>query len=202
MFPWSWSNDGKTVALWLLNLAATAQGFGFDIGAVSMEGEREFRSLLEEKYVETLPRISPDGRWLAYTSDESGRMEIYVRPFPEIQSGGRWQVSTSGGKGPLWSPDGRELFYQSDEGIMIVDVEAEPTFRPGNPEVLFRGTYFSGFLLQQAPIVHWDIHPDGKRFLMIKQLQTTNEESEAGIPRKINVVLNWFEELKQRVPVD
>ena len=102
-FPWSWSNDGKTMALWVLNMGATAQGFGFDIGAMSMEGDREYRPLLEEKYIETLPRISPDGRWMAYTSDESGRAEIYVRPFPEVQSGGRWQVSTK--------PDAGKLFF-------------------------------------------------------------------------------------------
>jgi hypothetical protein len=84
---------------------------------------------------------------------------------------------------------------------MVVDVEAEPTFRPGNPKVLFRGTYFSSALLN-IPMTHWDIHPDGKRFLMIKQLQTTDGESAGGIPHKITVVLNWFEELKQRVPVD
>jgi serine/threonine-protein kinase len=200
-FPWSWSNDGKTMALWVINMGTTTAGIGFDIGAISMEGDKEFRPLLEEKYVETLPRISPDGRWMAYTSDESDQAEIYARPFPEVESGGRWQVSTNGGRGPLWSPNGKELFYQSDEGIMVVDVETEPTFRPGNPKILFRGTYFSGSLLQ-APITNWDIHPDGERFLMIKQSQTTDEESATGIPHKIIVVTNWFEELKERVPVD
>jgi serine/threonine protein kinase len=200
-FPWSWSNDGKTMALWVLNVGVTAQGFGFEVGAISMEGDQEYRPLLEEKYIETLPRISPDGRWLAYTSDESGQVEIYVRPFPEVESGGRWQVSTNGGRGPLWSANGRELFYQSDEGVMVVDVDAEPTFRPGNPKILFQGTYYSNFLME-APVTHWDIHPDGKKFLMIKQPQTTVAESSAGIPHKIIIVTNWFEELKQRVPVD
>ena len=190
------------MALWVINLSGTAQGIGLDIGVISMEGDREYRPLLEEEYAEVFPRISPDGRWMAYTSDESGQTEIYVRPFPDVQSGGRWQVSTNGGSGPLWSHDGRELFYQSDEGVMLVDVEAEPTFRLGNPKTLFRGSYFSGTLLGRASIPNWDIHPDGKRFLMIKLPQTTDEESAGGIPHKITVVLNWFEELKQRVQVD
>jgi Tol biopolymer transport system component len=203
LLPCSWSSDGKTMVLMAVNFrpASAAQVIGSDIGAMSMEGDREYRPLLEEKYVEADPVISPDGRWMVYTSNESSREEIYVRPFPEVQSGGRWQVSTNGGRGALWSPNGQELFYQGDEGIMVVDVESEPTFRPGNPKILFRGTYYSGALMQ-ATITNWDIHPDGKRFLMIKQFQTTDEESAGGIPHKFIVVTNWFEELKQRVPLD
>lgn len=203
LLPCSWSSDGKTMVLMAVNFrpASAAQVIGSDIGAMSMEGDREYRPLLEEKYFEANPQISPDGRWMVYTSNESSREEIYVRPFPEVQSGGRWQVSTNGGRGALWSPNGQELFYQSDEGIMVVDIEAEPTFRPGNPKILFQETYFSPSVLQ-VRLTNWDIHPDGKRFLMIKQFQTTDEESAGGIPHKFIVVTNWFEELKQRVSVD
>jgi serine/threonine protein kinase/WD40 repeat protein len=203
LLPVSWSSDGKTMTLMAVDIRpiSTAQNIGSDIGVMSMEGDREYRPLLEEKYLEANPRISPDGRWMVYTSNESGREEIYVRPFPEVQSGGRWQISTNGGSGPLWSPNGQELLYQSNEGMMVVDVETEPTFRPGNPKSLFRGTYYSPSLAQVA-IPQWDIHPDGKRFLMIKDLQTTDEDSAGGIPHKFIVVTNWFEELKQRVPVD
>ncbi len=86
--------------------------------------------------------LSPDGRWLAYESDASGQGEIYVRPFPDVQEG-LSQVSTDGGIHPLWGPDGRELLYRSLRGsLVVVSVETDPSFRPGNPEVLFDDGYF------------------------------------------------------------
>ncbi len=102
----------------------------------------------------------------------------------------------------LWSPDGRELFYRSGDAVMAVKVERDPTFMPGRPEVLFRGTY----VLPMAEGIPWDISPDGKRFLMMRETGTASGASADGEtkrtgPRKINVALNWFEELKQRVPV-
>jgi serine/threonine-protein kinase len=103
---------------------------------------------------------------------------------------GKWQVSTNGGSNPLWSPDGRELFYREGDAAMAVRVETEPVFTAGKPETLFEGTY-----------AQWDISPDGKRFLMIKPGDSTEAGSPAEIPRKIVVVLNWLEELKKRVPV-
>jgi serine/threonine-protein kinase len=179
--------------------------FSTDIGMLSMEGNRERTPLLQEKHFELQPQVSPDGRWMAYQSDESGRGEIYVRPFPEVNKG-RWQVSTHGGNSPLWSPDGRELFYRSNDATMAVAVETDPTFNPGNPEVLFRGNYFSGNILQIV-MTHWDIHPDGERFLMIKPQGAAGEDSAPGdapaqVFRNIHVVLNWFEELKELAPMD
>jgi eukaryotic-like serine/threonine-protein kinase len=182
-YPYAWSGDGNNLLL-IQNINNS------DIGAVSMEGERKWRPLLKEKFNETQPGISPDGKWMAYVSDESGQNEVYVRPFPGVESGARLQVSTDHGNSPLWSPDGRELFYRNDDSFMAVQVETEPTFNLLKPRVLFKGTYLS-----------WDISPDGKRFLMIKPPKSTGAgPTEAG-PRKINIVLNWFEELKQRVPV-
>jgi len=125
---------------------------------------------------------------MAYVSNESGKPEVYVRPFPEVNKG-KWQVSANGGTGPLWAPNGRELFYRKDDFVMAVALETEPTFNPGKTEPLFQGKYASS----------WDINPDGKRFLMMKEVESTSPE--AGGPRRINVVVNWFEELKQRVPV-
>ena len=161
-----------------------------------MEGDRGKKQLLHEDYDEDYPLISPDGRWMAYQSNESGRYEVYVRPFPDVDRGGKWQISAEGGDSPLWSPDGSELFYRSGESFMAVGVETEPTFNPGKPKVLFRGSYLSA----EAPLDHtiWDIHPNGKKFLMIKP-PTAAGETEAA--RKIIIVTNWFEELKQRVPV-
>jgi serine/threonine-protein kinase len=201
LVPWSWSEDGKTLAL--LEFALTP--LGLDIGTLSVEGDRQRKGLLQEKYVETEPQISPDGRWIAYTSTESNQGEIYVRPFPDVDSGGRWQVSTNGGHSPLWSPDSKELFYRNGDATVAVPVETDPTFSPGNPKTLFQRTYF-GLEIQplKTTLTAWDISPDGKRFLMIKLPAAANEESSKGSttaePRKIIIVLNWFEELKKRVP--
>jgi serine/threonine protein kinase len=204
--PWSLSGDGSILALGEYRYDPLGK---YDVGMLSMEGDRERTPLLQEEYEEQEPQISPDGRWIAYASNESGRQEIYVRSFPEVESGGRWQVSNNGGISPLWSRDGKELFYRSGDATMVVQVETDPIFKPENPKVLFSGRYYTlpdipGLLLEQTP---WDIHPDGTRFLMMKEPGTTGDEStdaelaSAG-PRKINIVLNWDVELKQRVPVD
>jgi serine/threonine protein kinase len=188
--PMSWSADGKTLVT-----QEIYEGSKIDIGTLSMEADHARKLLLKEEYNESHPHVSPDGRWMAYCSDESGKPEIYVRPFPEVDKG-KWQISSSGGNSPLWSPDGRELFYltgtTTSDAAMRVAVETQPTFKSGKPEVLFRGTYV-GFYPSDFP---WDIHPDGKRFLMMKEAGAASAE---GGPRKINIVLNWFEELKQRV---
>jgi len=100
---------------------------------------------------------------------------------------------------PLWSPDGQQLFYLTEENaVMAVAVETKPAFTLGTPKELFRGYFVNGYG-EGHP---WDIHPDGKRFLMIKPSAATGDESAAEISRKINIVLNWDEELKQRVPID
>jgi serine/threonine protein kinase len=197
LFPFSWSRDGKTLVLFEVGLSPLQT----DIGMMSMEGDHARKPLLQERYFEDYPRISPNGRWMAYESNESGKHEVYVRSFPDVNNGGRWQVSTNGGDSPLWSPDGRELFYRSGDSFMAVAVETEPTFSPAKPKVLFKGTYVS--LDAPFDFTLWDISPDGKRFLMIKPTpaSTGATPAAAGSRPKINIVLNWFEELKQRVPV-
>jgi serine/threonine-protein kinase len=196
LLPWSFSRDGKILAL----LEFSFSPLGTDIGMMSMEGKREMKELLQEKYFELEPQISHDGRYVAYQSDESGKGEIYVRPFPNV-NGGRWQISGDGGGSPLWSPDGRELFYRNGDATMAVEVETAPTFKHGNPKILFRGTYLS-FTAPNVALTAWDIHPNGKKFLMIKPQLATGAAPTAPAPRpKINIVVNWFEELKQRVPV-
>jgi serine/threonine-protein kinase len=190
--PWSWSGDGHTLALFEVSLSGQ---MGYDIGTLSMKGNHEWKPLLNQKHGEVQPKISPDGKWIAYASSESGKLEIYVRPFPEVNKG-RWQVSTSGGNTPLWSPSGRELFYLNEDAVMRVPVESGPAFNAGKPETLFRGAYVRFSALDGQP---WDINPDGKRFLMIKEPAAV--ASAGGGPSKINIVINWFEELKQRVPV-
>jgi serine/threonine protein kinase len=189
IFPFSWSGDGRTLLM---------QSLSNDIGVLSTEGDHKHKPLLAEKYAEINPEVSPNGRWMAYTSNESGQYEIYVRPFPEVDKG-RWQVSTSGGHSPLWSRDGRELFYRNGDAVIAVSVKTEPTFSLQTPKILFRGSYFPpGSTIGMIRSHIWDISPDGKRFLMMKLPGTAPGE---GGPRRINIVLNWFEELKQRVPV-
>ena len=188
--PWSWSGDGKSLVL-----MESTGGLNYDIGTLSMEGDHKWKPLVQEKHTNGQPQISADGRWMAYMSTESGKPEIYVRPFPDVNKG-KWQVSTSGGDSPLWSPNGRELFYRSGDSVVAVSVQTEPTFKPGKPETLFRGTYVSASLRDAHT---WDIGPDGKRFLMMKAPAAI--ASSEGVPRRIDIVLNWLEELKQRVPV-
>jgi eukaryotic-like serine/threonine-protein kinase len=196
--PSAWSSDGKTLVM----MAVGGGNANIEIGALSLVGDRKYRPLLKEKYSEYQPQISPSGKWMAYTSEESGQAEVYVRPFPDVD-GGRWQVSTGGGNSPLWSRDGRELFYHSGDATMAVAVKTEPAFSLETPKILFRASYAfvssSGQFLSTPLFYPWDISPDGKRFLMIKPPGVA--PSAEGAPRKINIVLNWFEELKQRVPV-
>ena len=195
VLPSSFSRDGKTLVISEITIAP----LGADIGILSMEGKREVKELLQEKNWELEPQISPDGRYVAYQSDESGKGEIYVRTFPDVNKG-KWQVSSSGGNSPLWSPDGRELFYRSGDATMAVEVETQPTFKRGNPKTLFQGTYIAT-LFPKGVLTSWDIHPNGKKFLMIKPPASAGATHGAANPQpKIIVVVNWFEELKQRVP--
>jgi dipeptidyl aminopeptidase/acylaminoacyl peptidase len=168
----------------------------FNIGALSMEGDRKWSLLLKEKYRELQPQISPDGRWMAFASNESGKFEVYVRPYPQVD-GGRWQVSTNGGNDPLWSPSGRELFYRNADAVMAVPVKTDTGFSPEAPRILFQANFVG--LGVPLDISTWDISPDGKRILMMKEVGAAGEASK-GL-RRINVVLNWLEELKQRAPV-
>ncbi|PYV20907.1 MAG: hypothetical protein DMG27_21925, partial [Acidobacteria bacterium] len=138
---------------------------------------------------ESAPIFSPDGRWIAYQSDESGRGEIYVRPFPG--PGGKTLISPEGGTQPVWARNGRELFYRNGDKMMAAAVETEPVFAAVKPKLLFEGHYETGIYTYLA---NYDVSLDGRRFLMIK----ASEHEVAAT--QINVVLNWLEDLKRRVP--
>ena len=176
----SFSPDGKS-------LVHNERSPSRNLYVLSMEGEFTSQPLLDSEFAENAAAISPSGRYIAYSSNESGQNEIYVRPFPNVDDG-KWQISRDGGTEPVWAPRGQELFYRNGQAMMVVGIKTEPTFTYGSPEVLFTGNYLTGPENQQ-----YDIAPDGQQFLMIKQEQT-------GVSQ-INVVLNWFEELKERVPV-
>ena len=198
IFPASWTGSGKVLLAEIAPLGSAS----FDIGALSMgDGiNQEWKLLMQEQYVEVQPRVSPEGRYMAYTSNESGRSQVYVRPFPDVDEGGRWQISTGGGDSPLWSREGGELFYRNGDAAMVVSVKTQPAFSIETPKLLFRGMYVPSNIKTNDPQSNtWDISPDGKRFLMMKE--SGSSESAARGPRRINIVLNWFEELKQRVPV-
>jgi serine/threonine-protein kinase len=179
--PMSWSPDGQSLVFTEINSAT-----GYDIWVWRL-GDRKAQPFLRTPYNEAAPRFSPDGHWLAYVSDESGRREIYVQPYPG--PGGKWQISTEGGTEPVWNRNGRELFYRSGDKMMASDIATRPSFTNGKPHMLFEGPYVP----TPASVPFYDVSPDGQRFLMLKP-------SEQGAPTQINVVLNWFEELKQKVP--
>ena len=161
---------------------------GWDLELVSMEGDHKITPLLTTPFNERLADVSPDGRLIAYQSDESGPDEVYVRPFPHVDDG-KWQVSRGGGSTPVWSRDGHELFYLAPGGrMMAVAVRAQTTFSSSPPIKLFEGSFAS-----TSEARHFDVTPDG-RFLMIKQGGNAAEA-----PRLI-VVENWLEELLRRVP--
>jgi len=183
--PFSFSRDGTRLLF-----------SGGDVGVLTIDGTRRRELLLQDTHSVQNAEVSPDGRWLAYESNESGRDEIYVRPFPNVD-GGKWQVSTDGGTRPLWARDGRELFYYTAaRGMIAVPIGAGTTFTAGTGAVLFSGQAFSVPTRGRM----YDVSTDGRRFLMIKQAPTTGERAAA--PVQLVVVQNWTEELKRLVPVD
>src|SRR5262249_42060876 len=134
---------------------------------------------------------SPDGLWIAYTSDDSGAYQVYVQPFRG--PGGKTQISTDGGQFPRWARNGRELFYRNGDKMMAVDIETKPALRAGKPTVLFEGRYEASSSYRQ-PGTGYDVSPDGKRFLMIRA------SGEQPATTQVQVVQEWFEELKRRAP--
>ena len=186
--PHAITEDGMTMVI------ETGPG---DLYTLSLDGEPTASPLVQTQFTESRPRLSPDGRWIAYQTDESGKFEVLVRPFPEIEDG-RWEATTDGGYAPVWSPDGRELFFFSQGTMWVVPIDTEPTFRPLAPEHLFQGlSYVVGL---GNVFVPFDIAPDGERFLMRKPASATLTD-DATVPELI-LVQNWFEELTRLVPID
>jgi Tol biopolymer transport system component/predicted Ser/Thr protein kinase len=182
--PRSFSPDGQLLAFHENNPKTNK-----DIWVLRLS-DRKAEPFLRTPFIEGAPTFSPDGHWLAYVSNESGRPEVYVQPYPG--PGGKWQISTESGTEPAWNRNGRELFYRSGDKMMALDVTIEPNFSVGKPHLLFERHYFTS----DFPLVGtaYDISPDGQRFLMVKGVE------QATAVTQINVVLNWFEELKQKVP--
>jgi len=184
--PTSWSPDGR-----VLILNGGTQNNTWDIFILNREENEEPQPFITTSGHECCARFSPDGQWLAYVSDERGRNQVYIRPYPG--PGDKFLVSEEreGGGEPVWSPDGTELFYRSGRRMMVVSVQTKPSFRAGRPGVLFEGSHRA--TNQPLGFQYYDISPDGERFLMIRSDQ---------VPAQINVVVNWFEELKRLVPTN
>ena len=199
--PYSFSPDGKRLAF-----AERRVDTAFDLWMLALDlsntehpkpGKPEL--FLRTPFTKVEPAFSPDGRWIAYTSDESGRNEVYVRPFPGgAQSGsGKWQISTSGGSHPIWSRNGPELFYETlDSRIMVSTYRAKAdSFAPDKPRP------WSNTQILAPPVGdEWnlDLAPDGKRFAVFPRPEATTEQKGSV---HVTVLLNFFDELRRRVPV-
>ena len=159
----------------------------YDIYILALDGDRQPRPfIVSTEFREMSPVFSPDGRWLAYVSDETGQEEVYVQPYPEADR--KWLISNGGGREPLWSRDGRELFFRNGMAMMAVPVQLQPDFTAGTPEILFEGRY--GYEPISAHPTY-DVSLDGKRFLMVKTVGNPQW------PKQLHLVLNWFEELRR-----
>jgi serine/threonine-protein kinase len=176
--PSDWTPDGRSLILEFTNENAT------NVLAFS-EHDGEARIVLETPAAESAPTISPDGRWMAYASDEAGIFQIFVRAYPG--PGGKWQISTEGGAGPRWSPDGTELFYRVQGELYAVTVEGDAgTFTSGRPELLFDD------LNTAALASDYDVF-DSNRFLVVENA------GDDTAPPGVTVVVNWLDDLKRRV---
>jgi Tol biopolymer transport system component len=180
LLPGSWSHDGKLLAFYEVNPVTQR-----DIWILNTQ-DGSTSPFLNADANEASPVFSPVGRWLAYTSNQSGQFEIYIQPYPA--TGAKYLVSVGGGMEPVWAPDGSELYYRNGDMMMAVQITMESQFRYSAPKELFKGQFRTGSFYRPA----YDIHPDGDRFLMIK------DEEEAYETRKINVIINWFEELREK----
>jgi eukaryotic-like serine/threonine-protein kinase len=178
-----WTKDGR-----FLLFDSTGPKTDADIWALPFPVGAKPVSLLQTRFAEAVPRVSPDGRWLAYTSNESGTFENYVRPFtPDAPAGtgAKWLVSKGGGALPLWRPDGKELFYLTvNNQVMAVDIDTSKGFQAGTPRRMFAAPVVVG------PTTRWDLSPDGKRFLFAAPPNT-------GRVAPFTVVLNWAAGLKK-----
>jgi eukaryotic-like serine/threonine-protein kinase len=184
-FPDSWSPDGRTLMYCgVTNMAAARKGAPptIDIWLVTLDGKLQGRRWFESPYRELAAAFSPDGRWIAYTSNESGRLEVYVRPFPG--PGGRTKISTDGGTEALWARGGRELLYRQGNEFLSVEIRAEPELTVGAPRVLFSGDFRRGGR-EDRPF-EYDVSADGNAIYTTRDVPAPEPE------RRLAIVTNWL----------
>jgi serine/threonine protein kinase len=182
--PFSVSPDGKTL-LFGRHSPVGAAG----VYALSLDGSGKIQPFLQATFNQSNAQFSPDGRWVVYMSNESGRDEVYVQPYPG--PGGKWMISTGGGSYALWARNGHEIFFRSEDKMMSVPVETQPSFKAGTPRLLFQS---GGFIGSYFGVGNYDVAPDGQHFLMLKEKEAPPTSKE------LNIVMNWTDELKRRVP--
>jgi serine/threonine-protein kinase len=199
-FPTSIAPDGSHVVVFGGSTTGAA-GSGIDLFTVRLQGgDHKAEPLIQSPAFEFDGEISPDGRWLAYHSNESGEFQVFVRPYPKVDSG-RIQISTRGGTRAAWARNGRELFYLDESGLLTsVSVQTNgATFTAGAPTRILNTRYYAGSTILGLDLRAYDVAPDGQRFLMIKETAAPNQKS-TETQASLIVVLNWLEELKQRLP--
>ena len=179
--PRSWSSDGR-----MLVVSGIDPDTLSDIWLFTLDDNTP-RPWLQTAAVEIEPVISPNGQWIAYSSNESGQHEVYVGP---VSGTGKWQISTDDGTEPLWSHDGTELFYWSGNKMYVAKVSAGDAFQHETPTELLEGVYSRTTTRHQT----YDVSDDG-RFLMVKQ-------EPASPPIQLDIVLNWLEELERLAPTE
>jgi Tol biopolymer transport system component len=201
LYPASWSPQGNVLGVVLHSTPVNGVLTGWDLMVASLESESPGpRPLLQTADHEDSPDLSPDGRWLAYASNRTGRFEVYVQPYPG--PGPRTAVSVDGGSNPAWHPRGGELFYvtlpdaDGKGRMMVVEFEAGLPPRIGTPRPLFQYDP-SELQMHCMPTRCYDVSPDGQRFYVVQATQPPPPP----VVTHINLVLNWFEELKAKVPV-
>ena len=183
--PSSWTPHGNLVAF-VQQTAKVAQ-----LLTLPMDGDRKPRLFLESRFTLTHPEFSPDGKWIAYSSNESGRSEVYVQPYPG--PGERVTISGEGGNSSLWTANGREIVYNSGGKFLSVAVTSLNPLRTESPQLLFETK--EGDYVNTTPTRGWDATRDAQRFLLLRR-----QESKDQAVKQIHAVLNWFEELKRRAP--
>ena len=167
-----------------------------DIWTIPLTDERKPKPFLVAPNFQSQSTFSPDGRWVAYMSNELATYapQIFVQPY--LMMNAKYQITTSNAAAPLWSPDGKQVFYYGPEDrIYAVDVPTEPSFSFGRSAPL----PVTGIIQQIGFPRNYDISPDGKQFIIV--LNAEQNQSKQSSAANISVVLNWVEELKQRVPV-
>ena len=183
--PGPWVRDSSLMILTDISLGVR----GLDLWILDLGSGEPPEPLLSSPHNEGWGALSPDGRWFAYVSDELGGDQVWVRPFRA--PGPAEQVSADGGIEPVWSPDGKELFYRRGDQFLAVDIETEPGLRAGTPRELFRGRYD----LSPTGHQHYDVAPDGQRFAVI-------DLGRAADPTELRLVMDWQRELERLVPAD
>jgi Tol biopolymer transport system component/predicted Ser/Thr protein kinase len=186
--PMAWSPDQKSIVY-----SVTDPKTSLDQWILPLTGERKPLPILQTLFIEGWPQVSPDGKWIAYASNETGEMEIYIRPFPE--GSGKWQISTSGGIFPRWRHDGKEIFFLSAISVgkmMAADIRVSgASIQPGVPHALFDSGYFN--FGHSGPYNTYAVSADGQRFLIPRPANATAE-----VPsRPITVIVNWTAALRK-----